>query len=116
MPVCCLAARRATFCSYRLRIGMPFRRAKNGPSQMRNPVDATEKKKTEIFPSLANREHREVNCLIKKGVLEEAVRGNYQNEPFIHSFIADIYIAHFKWGYSEALPTPARPSNVVLSC
>ena len=32
------------------------------------------------------------------------------------NFIADMYIAPLKWDYSEALPTPARPNNVVLSC
>src|SRR6218665_3086372 len=37
MFVCCFTARRATFCPYRLGLGGPFRRAKNGPSQMRSP-------------------------------------------------------------------------------
>jgi len=37
-------------------------------------------------------------------------------QSFIRSFIADIYIAPLQWDYSEALPTPARPNNVVLSC
>ena len=35
---------------------------------------------------------------------------------YIHSFIADIYIAPLQVGYSEALPAPAQPNNVVLSC
>ena len=37
-PVCCLAARRATYGPYRPQLDRPFRRAKNGPSQMRRPV------------------------------------------------------------------------------
>ena len=37
-PVCCLAARRATtYGPYRPPLDGPFRRAKNGPSQMRRP-------------------------------------------------------------------------------
>jgi len=38
---------------------------------------------------------------------------------YMHSFIADIYIAPLQVGLlktSEALSTPARPNNVVLSC
>jgi len=35
MPVCCLAARRATYGPYRPTLDGPFRRTKNGPSQMR---------------------------------------------------------------------------------
>jgi len=35
--VCCLAARRATYGPYRLLLDGKFRRAKNGPSQMRRP-------------------------------------------------------------------------------
>src|SRR6218665_3889817 len=34
---------------------------------------------------------------------------------FIHSFIADIYIAPLNWDCSEALPAPAGSNNVVLS-
>ena len=37
-------------------------------------------------------------------------------QGFIHSFIKKIIYRLFKWGYSEALPTPTRPNNVVLSC
>jgi len=37
------------------------------------------------------------------------------HESFIHSFIADIYIAPLQWDCSEALSTSARPNNVVLS-
>src|SRR6218665_2495857 len=37
-PVCCLAARRATYGQCRSLLDGPFRRAKNGPSQMRRPV------------------------------------------------------------------------------
>ena len=33
-PVCCLAARRATYGQYKLSLDGPFRRANNGPSQM----------------------------------------------------------------------------------
>src|SRR6218665_3178973 len=39
--------------------------------------------------------------------------------PPFHSFIHSLqtFVQRlFKWGYSEALPTPARPNNVVLSC
>ena len=36
--------------------------------------------------------------------------------PVNHSFIENIYIAPLKWDYSEALPTPAWPNNVFLSC
>src|SRR6218665_413786 len=36
-PVCCLAARRATYGPYRPPLDEPFRRAKYGPSQMRRP-------------------------------------------------------------------------------
>jgi len=36
-----LAARQATFDPYKPRLGGPFRRAKNGPSQMRSPVYTT---------------------------------------------------------------------------
>jgi len=37
---------------------------------------------------------------------------------FIRSFIADTSIAPLQvtWDYSEALPTPAPPNDVVLSC
>ena len=38
MPVCCLVARRATYGPYRHPLDGPFRRAKNGPSQMRRPA------------------------------------------------------------------------------
>ena len=37
MPVCCFAARWATFGPYRPLLDGPLRRAKNGPSQMRRP-------------------------------------------------------------------------------
>ena len=37
-PVCCLAASRATYGPYRPPLDGPFRRAKNGPTQMRRPV------------------------------------------------------------------------------
>jgi len=36
-----LAARRATYGPYRPQLDGPFRRAKNGPSQMRRPVWVT---------------------------------------------------------------------------
>jgi len=36
-PVCCLAARRATYGPYRPPLDGPFRPAKNGPSQMIRP-------------------------------------------------------------------------------
>src|SRR6218665_587155 len=36
-PACCLAARRATYGPYRPQLDGLFRRAKNGPSQMRRP-------------------------------------------------------------------------------
>src|SRR6218665_245061 len=39
----------------------------------------------------------------------------YSFIPFIHSLQTFIWRL-FKWGYSEALPTPARPNKVVLSC
>src|SRR6218665_1644491 len=38
MPVCCLAARQTTYCPYRPTLDGPFRRARNGPSQMRKPA------------------------------------------------------------------------------
>jgi len=44
MPVCCLAARRATYGPYRLLLDGPFRPAKNGPSQMRRPAGAASNK------------------------------------------------------------------------
>ena len=44
------------------------------------------------------------------------VEGKEKDEDIIHSFIANIYIAPLYVGYSEALPTPGRPNNVVLSC
>src|SRR6218665_1700939 len=37
-PVCRLASRRATYGPYRPHLDGPFRRAKNGPSQMRRPA------------------------------------------------------------------------------
>src|SRR6218665_2060978 len=37
MPVCCLAARWATYGPYIHPLDGPFRQAKNGPSQMRRP-------------------------------------------------------------------------------
>ena len=86
---------------------------------MIEPQVVCHERSTGIVYIFSNRHHQfhafsVSDCVLS--ILTLAAESEKIGAGFIHSFIADIYIAPLQVGLLRALPTPVRPNNIVLSC